>query len=101
VTLLAALERICGPARTWEGRCNELAVVAVREALVDGTVMFGFWTSTVAEGVRWTKLPSGHALHSWIRRPDGTAVDPTRFVFEGKAPYVYEGPEDFYGTCGP
>lgn len=89
------LEAVCGPAEDWAGRCNELALAMVELGLARGQVVFGIWRGPIAAGIPRTQLMGG-ALHSWIQREDGGVVDPTRWVFEGGLPYVYEGPRDHY-----
>jgi hypothetical protein len=42
----------------------------------------------------FSKNPSPN--HGWVLLPDGNVFDPTRWVFEGILPYLYEGPADFY-----
>jgi hypothetical protein len=94
---ITSLEKLCGPTRTWAGRCNHLAMAMVEQKLASGDVVFGVWRGRVAEGVPTTPLLTfGGVLHSWIARPDGTVMDPTRWVFEGVDPYIYEGPADLY-----
>jgi hypothetical protein len=34
--------------------------------------------------------------HGWVETPDKLIIDPTRWVFEGKKPYIYQAP-DFEG----
>ena len=44
----------------------------------------------------WRRDADGRPVHTWIEKLDGTVVDPTRWVFEGVWPYIYEGPRDWY-----
>ena len=81
------------------GRCD----IAVEALLlrVSGIRRDGVWLGGHAMwgfGYRyWRCDAQRHPIHVWIERPDGTIVDPTRWVFEGVWPYVYEGPADLYG----
>jgi hypothetical protein len=52
---------------------------------------------------RWTR--QGVIQHGWVE-VSGTfptsckIIDPTRWVFEAKAPYIYEGASDYYDIGG-
>jgi hypothetical protein len=83
--------------RTWEwpGRCFEIARALVRVTDIEGRPVYGFWTGPVAP----SKIFDGTAnrvRHGWVLTPEGQIIDPTRFVFERAAPYVYVGPNDHY-----
>jgi hypothetical protein len=67
----------------------------LEEGFARGEVVVGVWTGPVAPDVPRTPLPDG-VLHQWIVRPNGIVVDPTRWCFEGVAPYVYVGQADHY-----
>ena len=96
---IKSIERRCGPAATWAGRCQEIASAFIVDDLVEGALTVGMWTGAVASGVPTTPGPGG-VVHGWITREDGSVVDPTRFVFEGRAPYVYIGKADRYVAMG-
>ncbi len=89
------IEIVCGPTQTWPGRCGVIAHAFLRERLVKGRAVVGVWTGPIAPSVPCTTMPGG-VLHQWIVQRDGLVVDPTRWVFEGAAPYVYRGKADDY-----
>jgi hypothetical protein len=89
------------PAERWVDACYPLAHSIVRELTQLGArVCEGVWTGVVAEGThfRWLvdQLKVAEVAHWWLELPDGTVMDPTRWVFEGVEPYVYYGSPDFY-----
>lgn len=91
--LYRRLVEVLGPPKKWEGHCSEVAK-AVVDFLPAGeaSMVRGLWVGPVAEGTMFSGRPvSGH---SWVKISDGRVVDPTRWVFEGQAPYVYVGPQD-------
>lgn len=104
VTNLARAERALGePAARWKGRCYEIACALVRHKLVpgDAVAVYGHWLGPVAPGSHFDR---GNALpfvqHGWVLLADGSVVDPTRWVFEDVAPYIYAGPSDHYDEGG-
>jgi len=64
-----------------------------------GRARHGHWTGDVAYGShfdRRAQLP--FIAHGWIQLDDGRVLDPTRWVFENVAPYLYVGePPDTWG----
>jgi hypothetical protein len=69
-------------------------------------VVEGIWTGEVAPGshFRWLVddgLVPGGVAHWWLETPDGRVIDATRWVFEGREPYVFHGPPDFYAPGRP
>ena len=42
----------------------------------------------------------GVVRHGWVELADGTVCDPTRWVFENAAPYIFFGPADEYDIGG-
>lgn len=90
------------PLNQWEGHCYSIAAQMLEKNLVTGDLMYGDWIGPVAKGTffhkRRARMPFVH--HGWIQLPDGRICDPTRFVFEGKKPYIYVGPNDHYDAGG-
>jgi len=81
---------IHGPGEDWEGNCHGIALAMLEAGLVpDGKLQYGLWWGRIAPGSVFEGRPFTH--HGWIKRADGTIVDPTRWVFEGAEPYVWEG----------
>ena len=89
--------------RDYAGCCDE-AVEALLADGVDGWRCDGVWMGKIAtswgmQHSSWRKDATGLPVHVWIEKLDGTVVDPTRWVFEGVWPYIYEGPPDYYGRA--
>lgn len=92
-------ERIVGDkANTWPGRCAEIA--SKLASAVGGASVYGHWLGPPGEF--YAGRSSGFIQHGWIEMPDGSVVDPTRFVFEDMEPYIFEGTDDegFYDRGG-
>lgn len=83
---------------SWEDRCYEISCEIVRRKLVRGRAVYGHWLGPVTprkdRGVPF-------APHGWIQLDDGTVVDPTRWVFEGVAPYLFVGKKSKMDTDWP
>ncbi len=96
--LLAAFILKIGPTENWKGQCFAVASQAVKEGLVPGVAVYGMWHGPVAKGSyfedRGKQIPFFN--HGWVVLPDGSICDPTRWVFENVAPYIYLGPADHY-----
>lgn len=87
------------PLKDWPGNCHAIAFALVKGRHVKGTVTRGLWHGPIAAGTMFSGRP--FTGHSWIRC--GSAiVDPTRYVFEGVAPYIYVGnnKEGYYDIGG-
>ena len=89
--------RIGVPVAAWPGNCYGIALGMVEAGLVPGGVaVYGAFWGPVAPGSRFDhagRRAYGCVRHGWVRVGD-RVVDPTRYVFEGAAPSVYEGPAD-------
>lgn len=90
-------EKLLGEkAKSWAGRCYEIACACVEKKVVDGVAVYGHWRGAVHE--RSLFYRGGGApfqRHGWVQLPadgDGTVWDPTRWVFEAVQPYIYIGP---------
>lgn len=97
---VAEVERLAGLAASeWGGRCSEIA--DAMHAAVGGRNARGHWRGPIASGSHFaSRRGVGFVQHSWVTLPDGRIVDPTRWVFEGVEPYIYEGPNDYYDRGG-
>lgn len=94
-------ERIGVPAERWVARCYEIASRIVEAGLVEGRVVYGHWLGPIdPKSVFGSKRAAGFCQHGWVILSDGRIFDPTRWVFEGKAPYLYAGPNDHYDEGG-
>lgn len=80
-------EKFKEPAASWEGRCAELA--ACVEKMIPGCRRVRGHYLGLITGSHWKGRP--YAQHEWLELEDGTVVDPTRWSFEGKDPYVFVG----------
>lgn len=90
---LAEAEAAIGePAARWVSRCYEIAFKLVAAELVPGRAVYGHYLGPVAAGSYFsTRGANGFVGHGWISLPDGRVLDPTRWVFEGREPYLYVG----------
>ncbi len=95
LTLLECEQAIGEPAETWEARCHEIASKLVIAKLVDGVAVYGHFRGRIARASRFYRSSGGGFVqHGWIALADGRVLDPTRWTFEGKDPYLYLGPSN-------
>lgn len=102
-TLLSKFETKLGPPSAWAGRCSDIAIGAVEHRLVPkGSVAArGHWLGPVhPKSMFAASSAAGFVQHGWVKQPDGTVCDPTRWVFEHAPPYIYVGPSDHYDEGG-
>lgn len=99
---LEECERALGEkAQAWVARCYEISFRIVKAGLVDGEAVYGHWTGPLAKGSYFDRLRRGIPFipHGWIQLKDGRVLDPTRWVFEDVAPYLYVGePPDHWSV---
>lgn len=91
----AIAETIDIPLSEWPGACHAIASQMVEHGttlgLPEGSVVTrGHWIGAIHKR---SPFVGPIAQHSWITTPDGMVIDPTRYVFEGLNPYVWEGDE--------
>lgn len=90
------------PARAWKGRCYEIASRIVHKGLVQGTAVYGHWLGPVHKRSMFHR--DGRppfVAHGWIVLPDARVLDPTRWAFEAKKPYLFLGdPGKLYDEGG-
>jgi len=88
----------------WVGQCFGIACAMVREGVSTGIPRYGHWLGPVAEGSIFANKQHklGFVPHGWIEEEDGVVTDPTRWVFEDAAPYIFRGADDdgFYDMGG-
>lgn len=83
----------------WAHRCHEIACKMLRARLVFGEERYGHYYGPVSPQHPSHRRP--FQRHGWIEAPDGSVIDPTRWVFEGVRPYIYHGPAgDEYDAGG-
>lgn len=92
-SLAEAVRRIDLPANEWAGNCYALACYFVKYGLVKGTAVYGHWTGEVhPESYFGARAHSPFIQHGWVLLENGNIVDPTRWAFEAKEPYIHIGP---------
>jgi len=78
------------PADQWHGKCAEIAHHAAE--LVDGgTSAYGHYRGPIDHSGYWKRQGAGFEQHGWVLLEDGRILDPTRFSFENKEPYIHLG----------
>lgn len=103
IPTVAEVEQTIGiPAQDWKGRCYEIASLLVKHKLVDGVAVYGHWLGAPGSYFR-AKRSLGFVQHGWVKCEEGEVVDPTRWVFEDKDPYIYvgESPDSFSDFVQP
>lgn len=99
IPTIAACEKAIGvAAERWKGRCFEIASAIVAAKLVRGTAVYGHWLGEVNRKSFFYHEPKRPFIqHGWILLADSRVLDPTRWVFEAKAPYLFVGepPDDW------
>jgi len=88
------------PSEKWRGRCHEIAELMLKHKLVKGRLRYGYWTGPVSRRSKFEKYPDGLIHHGWIELSNGQILDPTRFEFEQRHPYIYVGANDYYDAGG-
>jgi len=78
----------------WAGCCIRVNYDMVRCHLAEGQVCYGDWTGPVAPKTYFAGQKN--IYHCWVELPDRQICDATRWVFEGREPYIYIGPNDYY-----
>ena len=86
----------------WAGSCDQVVEEFLKTGYEQGIRRDGYWIGKTSgwgwqtpKRYQWRRDAKGrNAIHVWIERPDGSIVDPTRWVFEGVLPYIYRGKAD-------
>lgn len=105
-TLEEASALIDIPMERWPGSCYAVATALFNGAVAagkatGGRVVYGHWRGFMhPQGHFGARARLGFTSHGWIDLGDGRVLDPTRWVFENVAPYLYEGPGDEYDEGG-
>lgn len=75
----------------WAKRCYEIAHKIVKKGLVPGgEAVYGHWLGPVHPNSPFAGKRMPFVQHGWIWIEDhGLVVDPTRWCFEAKRPYLY------------
>lgn len=96
------LDSVCDkmnfPLSEWAGQCYAVSVSLLDYGIIKGYARYGSYTGYIdPESMFYDEChESGVSRHGWIELEDGTIVDPTRWVFEHKEPYIYVGKNDCY-----
>jgi len=108
-TLRECEKAIGEPATAWVSRCYEIARKIVdtglvsRERGLDGVAVYGHWVGPISPRSHFAdRAKLGFVQHGWIYvEAHGMVIDPTRWVFEAKQPYLYieYEPADGYERC--
>lgn len=89
---LQQLEETIGPAHGWAGRCYATACAAA--SMIEGAhAVYGHFLGKVEpSSIFYGRCPV--VQHGWVLLPDGGGIlDPTRWEFEGKDPYLFTSKE--------
>lgn len=87
------------PVLAWPGRCYEISCLMLASRIVSGSPRYGHWLGPVEPGTLFAGRPI--VRHGWIATRCKQIVDPTRWVFENAAPYIYYAPDfDGYYDAG-
>ena len=89
-------KRIKVPSSKWKGRCFEIASALVDANLVKGVAVYGHWIGPIARSSHFAdRRQMGFTNHGWVILEDNeTVVDPTRWVFEARQPYIFVGKKE-------
>ena len=75
----------------WKGNCYHVACQIVKEDvfMTDCRAVYGHYLGHISStGYFRNCKDMPFCPHGWILLPNGDVVDPTRWVFEGKEPYI-------------
>jgi hypothetical protein len=84
-------EAIKWPVEKWPGNCYGVAGAIHKAGLVKGRLCYGIFHGYIDPNSCFGNRAFTH--HGWVERRT-TIYDPTRWVFDGVAPYIYVGPKD-------
>jgi hypothetical protein len=84
---VAVAKKIGIPLNEWAGNCYGIVTAMIEQGIMEGESVYGHYhgpidSESLFKNRIWTQ-------HGWIIQKDGTIVDPTRWVFENGAPYIY------------
>jgi hypothetical protein len=92
---VADVEKAIGiPAEEWKGRCFEIATKMVKAGLVEGEPIYGHWVGPISRSSHFAeRRNTGFTNHGWVlvNEEKQLVVDPTRWVFEARNPYIFIG----------
>lgn len=89
MTAAQVAARIKVPLAQWPGNCHAIAKQCLDAKVVRGRLCYGHFLGGIAKTGHFVGRPLAH--HGWVELRDGRVWDPTRWVFEDVAPYIYVG----------
>lgn len=109
LTIADVVKGIGIPVQQWSGNCYAIACAMLRAKLVRGRPAYGHWLGRVHPQSPFARRgQQPFVRHGWIvidergdhaQRP-GRILDPTRWVFEAREPYLFiGGPPDQDEEC--
>lgn len=89
------------PLAKWRGNCYGIAQRLADDFYEKGEAVFGHYYGPIDEDGYFGER-SGLNQHGWIEFEDEKIIDPTRWVFTNKAPFLYitHKPDDEYDRAG-
>lgn len=85
------------PPEKWKGNCYAFA--RYLSPMLGGKPIMGYWKGPKGKFFqsidRWGK-PNDPIGHGWLELQDGTVVDPVKWVFEDRDPYIFIGKDTNY-----
>lgn len=90
INIVKAEKALSLPTKKWKGNCHFIACLFVEKKLVKGRAVYGHWLGAVSPKSFFAnrqKMP--FQQHGWIKDGNGKIIDPTRWVFEAKQPYIF------------
>jgi hypothetical protein len=87
---IAEVEKAIGlKANRWVNRCHEISCKMLKAKLVVGVDRYGHYYGPVSKKHPRHGWP--FQRHGWIETPDKQVIDPTRWCFQMREPYLYFG----------
>lgn len=94
-TLQQCVDAIEIPIEGWAGNCYAIACAIVSAGLVEefnGVAVYGHWGGDVHPDSHFAECEGRPFVqHGWILLEDGRIMDPTRWGFDAKEPYLFIG----------
>jgi hypothetical protein len=84
-------KKIGVPLADWVFNCYFIATLFVQKGITpEGTAVYGHYIGPIDPTGPWASRSNNTFVrHGWVVMPDGSIVDPTRWAFENKPPYIY------------
>lgn len=86
-------EAIQVPVERWPGNCHTIACAMVSALKIPrARAVYGHYRGTIAEGSMFKQREGTIVRHGWVVLEGRVVLDPTRWAFECREPYLYIGP---------